>query len=92
MFMSLTLTPSHMPTGHAVSAVLSTAEKYMAREARFTVQRFADRLSTRWSKPYSEVMGWLKTRLSFATGVRVKGEVEEWCWHGQWGRSCYEYE
>jgi len=29
------------------------------------VQRLADRLSTRWSKPYSEVMGWLQTRLSF---------------------------
>ena len=37
-----------------------------ALEAQFTVQRFADRLSTKWSKPYSEVMVWLQTRLSFA--------------------------
>ena len=25
---------------------------------------FADRLSTKWSKPYSEVIVWLQTRLS----------------------------
>ena len=38
----------------------------LALEAQFTVQRFADRFSTKWSKPYNEVMVWLQTRLSFA--------------------------
>lgn len=37
-----------------------------ALEAQFTVQCFADRLSTKWSKPYNEVMVWLQSRLSFA--------------------------
>lgn len=37
----------------------------------FTVQGFADRLSTKWSKPYSKVMGWMQIKLSFAI-VRAK--------------------
>ena len=61
---------------------VASVEGVMAREGRFTVQRFADRLSTRWSKPYSEVMGWLQTRLSFAilraTNRCVRGSRAKW--------------
>ena len=75
------------------SPFVVSVDGLLAREARFTVQRFADRLSTKWSKPYSEVMGWLQTRLSFAIfratnqyvrGSRlkwIKTEVEEWYQH-----------
>ena len=68
----------------------------LAQEARFTVQRFADRLSNKWSKPYSEVMGWLQTRPSFAIlratnqcvcGLRSGGVVSAW----RWGRPRPDY-
>ena len=39
----------------------------LAREAQFVVRRFADKLSTKWGKPYGKVMDWVRTRLSFAT-------------------------
>ena len=38
----------------------------MARKARFVVQRIATALSTKWSKSYGVVMGWVQTRMSFA--------------------------
>ena len=61
------------------SPFVESFDGVMAREAQFTVQQFANRLSTRWSKHYSEVMGWLQTRLSFAI-LRAtncdKGEME----------------
>ena len=54
----------------------------MAREARFVLQRFADKLSLNWRKPYSEVMGWIQTRLSFAilraTNRCVRGSRLKW--------------
>jgi len=63
------------------SPFVVSVDGVMAREARFTV-RFTDRLSTRWSKPYRQVMGWCQTRLSFAilrTANRcVQGSREKW--------------
>ena len=63
------------------SPFVVSVDGVMAWEARFTVP-FADRLSTRWSKPYSEVMGWLQTRLSFAilraTNRCVRGSRVKW--------------
>ena len=54
----------------------------MAREARFVVQRFADRLSTKWGKSYGEVLGWVRSRLSFAisraTNRCVRGSRVKW--------------
>ena len=64
------------------SPFVVSVDGVMAREAQFMVQRLADRLSTRWSKPYSEVMGWLQTRLSFAilraTNRCVRGSRVKW--------------
>ena len=54
----------------------------LAREARFVLKHFADRLATKWSRPYPEVMGWVKTRLSFATlratNRRLRGSRTKW--------------
>ena len=59
---------THAAQAHhaSFSPLVVSVDGVMAWEARFTVQRFVDRFSTIWSKPYSEVMGWLQTRLSFA--------------------------
>ena len=48
------------------SPFVLSVDGVLAREARFVLKRFADKLSKKWSKPYSEVMGWLQTCLSFA--------------------------
>ena len=54
----------------------------LAREADLTLQRFADKLSRKWDKPYAEVMGWMRTRLSFAilraTNYCVRGSRVKW--------------
>ena len=54
----------------------------LAREAQFVVRRFADKLSTKWGKPYGKVMGWVRTRLSFAilraTSRCVRGSRVMW--------------
>ena len=54
----------------------------MAREARFVVQRIARALSTKWSKSYGVVMGWVQTRMSFAilraTNLCVRGSRVKW--------------
>ena len=48
------------------SPFVLSVDGLMALEACFVVQWFARALSTKWSKSYGEVMGWVKTRLSFA--------------------------
>ena len=54
----------------------------LAQEAQFVIGRFADRLSTKWGKPYGKVMGWVRTRLSFAilraTNRCVRGSRVMW--------------
>jgi len=49
-------------------------------EARFFLHRLADRLSSKWERPYSFVMGWVQARLSFAVLYdlceRIKSKVE----------------
>ena len=54
----------------------------LAREADLTLQRFADKLSRKWDKPYAEIMGWMRTRLSFAilraTNYCVRGSRVKW--------------
>ena len=54
----------------------------LAREADLTLQRLADKLSRKWDKPYAEVMGWMRTRLSFAilraTNYCVRGSRVKW--------------
>ena len=48
------------------SPFVLTVDGLMAREACFVVQRIARALSTKWSKSYGVVMGWVQTRMSFA--------------------------
>ena len=54
----------------------------LAREAQFVIRPFADRLSTKWGKPYGKVMGWVRARLSFAilraTNRCVRGSRVMW--------------
>ena len=79
------------------SPFVLSVDGLMACEARFVVQRFADKLFIKWRKPYCEVIGWVQTRLSFAIlratnrCVWVENKVEEWSWNGRWGR-CGNYE
>ena len=55
----------------------------LALEARFyTVQHFADRFSTKWSRTCSEVMGLLQTRLSFAILRATNQCVRDQDWSG----------
>jgi hypothetical protein len=64
------------------SPFVLSVDGFLAREARFVVRRFADRLAIKWGKSYSEVMGWMKTRLSFAilraTNRCVRGSRTKW--------------
>ena len=61
---------------------LLSIDGLLAREAQFVIGRFADRLSTKWGKPYGKVMGWVRTRLSFAilraTNRCVRGSRVMW--------------
>ena len=50
---------SFTPLCFSVDGMLGT-------EANFILNRLADRLSSKWEKPYSLVMGWVHARLSFA--------------------------
>ena len=54
----------------------------LAREAQFVIKRFADKLSIKWHKSYSEVMGWVHARLSFAilraTNRCIRGSRVKW--------------
>ena len=54
----------------------------LGAEANFFLRRLADRLSSKWEKPYSLVMGWVHTRLSFAilraTMICVRGSRMKW--------------
>ena len=64
------------------SPFVLTVDGLMAREAHFVVQRIARALSTKWSKSYGVVMGWVQTRMSFAilraTNLCVRGSRVKW--------------
>ena len=55
---------------------------FLGREAAHFLKRLADHLSSRRSKPYSEVMRWLRARLVFATiratDLRLRGSRTKW--------------
>ncbi len=70
-------------TRHAsFSPFALSVDGFLAREARFTIRRFANKLSIKWGKSYSEVMGWVQTRLSFAilraTNRCIRGSRTKW--------------
>ena len=64
------------------SPFVLTVDGLMAREARFVVQWITRTLSTKWSKSYGVVMGWVQTRMSFAilraTNLCVRGSKVKW--------------
>ena len=51
-------------------------------EADFFLRRLAERLSIKWERSYSEVIGWVRSRLSFAilraTMLCVRGSRSRW--------------
>ena len=54
----------------------------MGQEARAFLQQIADLLSAKWEMDYSLVMGWIRTRLSFAilcaTLLCIRGCRTKW--------------
>ncbi len=64
------------------SPFVLSVDGFLAHEARFTITRFANKLSIKWGKSYSEVMGWVQTRLSFAilraTNRCIRGSRTKW--------------
>ena len=37
----------------------------LGHEANYLLKRFADKLSKKWKKPYSQIMGWVQATISF---------------------------
>ena len=64
------------------SPLVISVDGVLAREARYFVKRMAEKLSLKWSKPYSEVMGWVRASLSFvvlrATNLCLRGSRRKW--------------
>ena len=54
-----------------------TVDGLLAPETNFFLKRLADRLSIKWDRPYSTVIYWIRTRLSFAllraTNLCIRG-------------------
>ena len=53
----------------------------MAHGAKFFLKHSAEKLVTKWSKPYGVVMGWIQARLHFAVNypsmpAGVKEEIQ----------------
>ena len=70
--------------------LVQSVDGVLTREARFVKKCFADRLATKWSRPYPEVTGWVKTRLSSATlhaTNRSSRGSKKWTRLGGWGRA-----
>ena len=57
--------------------VVFTVDGAIGNEAKTLVATIANSLSEKWDKNYSKVMGWLRTRLSFAL---LRATV--WCLRG----------
>ena len=54
----------------------------MGKEAGVFVKRLADRLSRKWNRNYSTVLGWIRTHLTFAilraTILCLRGSRTKW--------------
>ena len=54
----------------------------LGREANYLLKRFADKLSQKWKKPYSQIMGWVRATMSFsivrATNLCLRGSRVKW--------------
>ena len=66
------------------SPLVSSVDGQMGQEARVFMKQVVEKLAIKWQRSYSEVMGWVQTRMSFAIlkstnrcirGPRVNGEA-----------------
>ena len=46
---------------------VTSVDSFLGRESAHFLKRLADHFFSHWSKPYSEVMRWLRARMFFAT-------------------------
>ena len=66
----------------AFTPIVTSIDGVFGTEANFFIKRLAERLAEKWEKPYSRVMAWTRTRLSFAvlraTGLCLRGSRKKW--------------
>ena len=60
----------------------TSVDGMLGKEAAVFVKRIAERLSSKWGHNYSQVLGWIRTRLSFsilrATILCLRGSRTKW--------------
>ena len=66
----------------AFTPLIFSVDGMMARESKIFLRRLADRLATKWDKPYSIIMNWVKLRLNFAilraSNLCIRGTRSKW--------------
>ena len=64
------------------SLFVLSVDGQMGREARVFMKRVAEKLAIKWQRSYSEVMGWVQARMSFAilraTNRCIRGSRVKW--------------
>ena len=64
------------------SPFVLSVDGQMRREARVFMKRVAEKLAITWQRSYSEVMGWVQARMSFAilraTNRCIRGSRVKW--------------
>ena len=64
------------------SPFVLSVDGQMGREARVFMKRVAEKLAIKWQRSYSEVMGWVQARMSFAilraTNRCIRGSRVKW--------------
>ena len=72
----------------SLSPFVPSVDGGMGQEARVFMKQVAGKLAIKWQRSYSEVMGWVQARMSFAIlshksmRSRIKSEMEKWAWQG----------
>ena len=59
--------------------LVCTTDGCLHREFEAFTKRLASRLSSKWNKTYSEVMGWVRVKLQFAIIKAVDLRLRGWC-------------
>ena len=66
----------------AFTPLIFSVDGMMARESKIFLRRLADRLASKWDKPYSIIMNWVKLRLNFAilraSNLCIRGTRSKW--------------
>lgn len=61
---------------------VASVDGILAKEAEIFIKRLADRLAIKWNKNYPDVIGWVRTRLTFAilraTNLCLRGSRTKW--------------